>query len=104
MQAILLAFAICLFGVMVTVLLFSLAMGLEQEEDETQPATAPQLSTGQFFLDEAMDPTTGTGPPANSVLLELERHVRKEHEAAEVFLRGPSAETLHAPSDSPLWH
>ena len=103
MQAILMAFAICLLGVMVTVLLFSLAMGLEQDEDEVQPSAANQLPPGQFFLDEALQAAAEPGAPTNSILLQLEQHVRKEQQAAEEFLQGPSPESLHKPSDSPFW-
>lgn len=103
MQAILMAFAICLLGVMVTVLLFSLAMGLEQDEEEIQPAANSQLTPGQFFLDEALQAVGEAEPPTNSILLQLEQHVRREQQAAEEFLQGPSAESLHKPTDSPFW-
>ena len=103
MDVLLISFSLCLLGVMVTVLLFSIAMRPDEEEEPNTPRKNSAPSEG-FFLDGA----TGSHPqpeaPSNSILLDLERHVRIEQEAAKTFLEGPSPESLHAPSDSPLWH
>lgn len=103
MDAILISFAICVLGVMVTVLIFGLAMRPEAEEEV---GTADDLSPSkeQFFMsDGGVAPGEGS-TATNAVLLDLERHVRTEQQAAEAFLRGPSTDSLHAPSDSPFWH
>jgi hypothetical protein len=104
MDVILISFSICVLGVIVTVLLFSIAM--RPGDEEVEPSATRKLSAPSegFFLEEVADQTVGPEAPTNSLLLELERHVRMEQEAAKVFLRGPNPESLHAPSDSPLWH
>lgn len=103
MDLILISFSICVLGVMVTVLIFSLAMGSRDEEkDATASRTATEPSEA-FFLEESADSEPSPEVPTNALLLELERHVRMEQEAAKTFLRGPNADSLHAPSDSPLW-
>ncbi|MBT8396583.1 MAG: hypothetical protein HKO65_19590 [Gemmatimonadetes bacterium] len=104
MDVILISFAICILGVMVTVLLFAVAMRPDEQEDESTSRREPQKPYGRFFLEESPESNSDPQAPNNAILLDLERHVRTEHEAAEAFLRGPSADLLHAPSDSPLQH
>ena len=106
MQAILMGVAICLFGVAVTVLL--VAVAFRQEEDTESPAESKQgkrtsFTAEQFFLANPADLHLEPGAPMDPLLLKLQRHVQLEHEAAETFLRGPSVDSLHAPSSSPLW-
>lgn len=103
MDLILISFSICVLGVMVTVLIFSLAMGSRDEKEEPNATTRDPRPTEAFFLEESADPEGSPEVPTNSLLLELERHVRMEQRAAKTFLRGPNADSLHAPSDSPLW-
>ena len=104
MDLLLISFAICVLGVMVTALLFAVAMRPESEEDEPTPRVRLQSPAEQFFMEEKADSTADPQVPTNALLLDLERHVRSEHAAAEAFLRGPTADSLHAPTDSPLWH
>lgn len=108
MDAILISFAICVLGVMVTVLIFAVAMRPQDDEAVENPRPRPDLPSEQFFLDDSeRSDSRGqaeAGAPTNELLLDLERHVRTEHEAAQAFLRGPTPDSLHAPSDSPLWH
>ena len=104
MQAILMGLSICLLGVMVTVLLFSVAMRPSEEDQEGDgPAKLP-ATPEQFFSDEVMETVATSGTPMEVALLQLEQHVRMEQAAARLFLKGPSAESLQAPSESPLWH
>jgi len=103
MDVLLISFSLCLLGVMVTVLLFSLAMRPHDEEEPTVQRK-PTVPSEGFFLEGADEPHTQREAPSNSLLLELEHHVRSEHKAAETFIQGPNPDSLHAPSDSPLWN
>jgi len=102
MDVILISLAICILGVMVTVLLFSVAM--RPEENEAAPRSKHETPSERFFMEEWAESKPNPEAPSNALLLDLERHVRTEHEAAKAFLRGPTPDSLHAPSDSPLWH
>jgi hypothetical protein len=101
-QPILIIFAITFIGVIAAGLLFSVAMRGRREEDETKTTTTVPTSTGHFFLDEGAGPETGPHIPSDGLPLQVERHVRLEHEAAEGFARSPNADTLQAPSPSDL--
>ena len=102
MQPILISFSIILVGVIAAVLLFSVAMRSRGEGEETQPPGATPTSPGKFFLDEGGGPDAGSSIPADALPLQVERHVRLEHEAAEGFVRTPNADTLQTPSASDL--
>ena len=100
MQTILMGVAICLFGVVVTVLLVAVAFRQESNGDTTaepDPTKRQSLTGEQFFLEGTSDPSVEAEVGGDPLLLKLQRHVRVEHEAAETFLRGPSVESLHAP-------
>ena len=103
MDVILISFVICFFGVMVTVLLFTIAMRPTDEEEPEAPKEKPAPSEG-FFMKDRTDEGGSPGASSDSLLAKLHRHVRSEHEAAEKFLKGPSLDSLHAPSESSLWH
>jgi len=103
MEAILIIFSICVIGVIATVLLFSVAMRSRGEEEGPQASEGLSSPTGRFFLEEIRDPGPRGSIPADALLLQLERHFRLEEQAAVSFLEGPSVESLHAPSFSPLW-
>ena len=103
MEAILITFSICVIGVMATVLLFSVAMRSRGEEEEPQASEGLPSPTGRFFLEETPGFRAHVSIPADALLLQLERHFRLEEQAAVSFLEGPSLESLHAPSFSPLW-
>ena len=104
MDAILISFAICVLGVMVTVLLFAIAMRPEKEKEEAAPEPKAPYASESFFLEEATGVPAEPQAPTNALILDLEQHVRGEQKAAEVFVRGPNPDSLHAPTDSPLWH
>jgi len=102
MQLILIIFAITVIGIIAAGLLFSVAMRGRGEEDETWTSTPAPTSPGHFFLDEGADQGAEPHVPADALPLQVERHVRLEHEAAEDFVRAPNTDTLQAPSDSDL--
>ena len=104
MQAILMGFSICFLGVMVTTLLFAIAMRSDDEEPESQNQVKHPLASEQFFSDEVVAAEPLAESALEVTLLQLENHVRMEQEAAKLFLQGPSAESLHAPSESPFWN
>ena len=103
MEAILITFSICVIGVIATISLFSVAMRSQGEEEEPQASEGLPSPTGRFFLEEIPNPGAHGGIPSDALLLQLERHFRLEEQAAVTFLEGPSLESLHAPSSSPLW-
>lgn len=72
------------------------------EEDETRTSTPAPTSPGHFFLDEGAEPGAEPHSPSDELPLQVERHVRLEHEAAEDFVRAPNTDTLQAPSASDL--
>ena len=102
MQSVLIIFAITFIGVIAAGLLFSVAMRGRGEGDETKTSTPAPTSPGHFFLDEGADPGAEPHIPADALPLQVERHVRLEHEAAEGFVRTPNKDTLQAPSASDL--
>lgn len=104
MDVILISFAICLLGVMVTVLLFAVAMRPKDEGEAVAPPKKPATSPEGFFMEEETDPPSEPEAPTNSLLSKLERHIRMEHKAAETFLEGPSVDTLHARPNPLPWH
>ena len=103
MEPILISFSICLLGVMVAVFLFSVAMRGKAVEDEAQSGERPPSPHRGFFLEEDPDSPPTAGLPSESILLQLERHFRMEESAATSYLEGPTIESLHAPSFTPLW-
>jgi hypothetical protein len=103
MEAILITFSICVFGVMATIFLFSVAMRSRGEEEGPQASEGLPSPTGRFFLEGIPNPGAHGSIPTDTLMLQLERHFRLEEQAAVSFLEGPSVESLHAPSFSPLW-
>ena len=103
MQPFIMSLSLCLLGFAVCVLTFAAAMG-RNEDEESERASQPGTKEEQFFLGEVHPPAPQPGEPANALLLRLRAHVRSEQAAAEAFLDLPNAESLHAPTESPLWH
>jgi hypothetical protein len=54
-----------------------------------------------FFADDR-SPTQRSAVPLDVLLLQIERHVRLEHAAAESFQHAPTIEALHTATTSPL--
>jgi hypothetical protein len=104
MALLLIFLATCLFGVTLAAISFSIPMQVGEEE---APADAPVRTAtpdARFFLPETAVVPVEADSPLQSILSQLEDHVRNEHAAAEEFLRGPSPESLHAPNQTPLWN
>ena len=104
MDVLLISFSVCVLGVMVTVLIFAVAMRPNEGEEEPSKNRNHSAPSEGFFLKEGADSNPSPEKKASTFQLEFERHVRMEREAAETFLKGPNPDSLHAPSDSPLWH
>jgi hypothetical protein len=101
MFLILIGLALCVFGVMMSVLLFFLISDRPQEGHLTLEKTRPTPSEGSFWLNRAEADRTDAGP-IEGRLADIEEHVRKETRAAKAFLMGPTSDSLHAPPESPL--
>ena len=54
-----------------------------------------------FFADDR-SPNQRAAVPLDVLLLQIERHVRLEHAAAESFQHAPTIEALHTATTSPL--
>lgn len=106
MALVLIFLATCLFGVTLAAISFSIPMQTAEAEEEV-PAEAPVRAAtpdARFFLPETAVVAVEADSPLQAMLSRLEDHVRKEHAAAEEFLRGPSPESLHAPNQTSLWN
>jgi hypothetical protein len=103
MQPLIMSLSLCLLGFAVCVLTFAAAMGGRNEE-ASDSAEATRTKGEQFFLDEVPQTTVEVEAPMETWASRLRTHVRLEHEAARAFLDLPNADSLHAPTDSPLWH
>ena len=103
MQPLIMSLSLCLLGFAVCVIILALAMG-NREEDESEGSRPAQATGEQFFLDEGAPRVPGAEEEAQTLLTRLRTHVRMEQAAAQAFLDLPNAESLHAPTESPLWH
>ena len=103
MQPLIMSISLCLLGFAVCVLTFAAAMG-SKDEEEADDAASPRKRGEQFFLDEVPPPALELGDTAETFASRLRTHLRLEQEAARAFLDLPSVDSLHASTDSPLWH
>ena len=104
MVAVLILLATCLFGLTLTAIVFAIPVRSREAETLAEVPARPAVAYGHFFLDEAAAAEAGLGQPQEALLRQLEEHVRREHQAAEAFLQGPSAESLHATNETPRWN
>jgi len=104
MALVLIFLATCLFGVTLAAISFSIPMQAGEEETTADQPVRTAAPDARFFLPETAVIPVDAESPLQSVLSRLEDHVRKEHAAAEEFLRGPSLESLHAPNQTSLWN
>jgi len=104
MVAVLILLATCLFGLTLTAVVFAIPVQSREDEALAEASARPAVAYGHFFLDEAAAAGSALGRPQDALLRQLEEHVRREHQAAEAFLQVPSAESLHAPNETPLWN
>jgi len=103
MQPFIMSLSLCLLGFAVCVLTFAAAMGRTDEEESESPSL-PRTKGEQFFLEKLPPSVPNPAESSAAFLLRLRTHVRLEQEAAKAFLDLPNAESLHAPTESPLWH
>jgi hypothetical protein len=109
MEMFLMVLALSLLGVAVSAGLFAAATRDVRDQSVQAPRLAETLPAPRFFGDAAAPewPRAQALPPRvpiEALLLQLERHIRLEHAAAESFLQRPTRESLHSPTMSPLVH
>jgi hypothetical protein len=107
MEMLLMGLVLSFLGVIVCAGLFAAATANEralQAYGERRPA----LGAPRFFADDpatrASAPPPAAQVPLEVLLLQIERHVRLEHAAAESFHMYPTPEALHVRTSSPLVH
>ena len=106
MEMFLMALALSLLGVSVSAIAFTAAM---PDDSAGAAADAPPLGEplpadrAGFFLEQRW-PALDRQVPIEVLLLQIERHVRLEHAAAEAFQQAPTPELLHTRTASPLVH
>lgn len=102
MQVLLVVLSLWFLGMMLTALAFWAAAGEGDAEEAPVASRELWVPAEQFFLGEAEGLVPSSGSLVAVSLLQLERHVRLEHAAAERFLRVLTVESLYAPTSSPL--
>jgi hypothetical protein len=114
MEMFMMVTAVSLLGIVVTLGLFAFATGgsgaAEEQPAVRVPAAFPSLHAAatasgppMFFIDSPADKQRPK-VPIEVLLLQVERHVRLEQAAAELFLDAPTAKSLHTRTTSPLLH
>lgn len=95
-----------LFAATLTAVTFLLPFESDAVEAASEVVDPVQTVASQFFLEQAKVAAEGneTPFPMDSVLRQLEEHIRQEQAAAEAFLQLPTAESLHAPTQSAPWN
>lgn len=96
--------ATCLFAATLAAVSFLIPIQGVEQEAPSEAAEAPQIPPGQFFMEQVAAARLETSQPLDSILRQLEDHVRQEQAAAEAFLRGPSVESLHASVQQSPWN
>jgi hypothetical protein len=106
MEMFLMALALSLLGVTVSAIAFAAATQTGSAEPVPEAASARERFAEQesgFFVEQRW-PAIETQVPIEVLLLQIERHVRLEHAAAEAFQQAPTADLLHSRTASPLVH
>ena len=106
MEMFLMALALSLLGVTVSAIAFAAAANANAVEPEREfPVRVEPLAEHQagFFI-ESPPPAPARPVPIEALLLQIERHIRLEHAAAEAFQQAPTPELLHIRTASPLVH
>ena len=103
MEMFLSVLAISLIGVAVCAVLFVAATRPTQPFNLEPDERLLQIPS-RFFADDRLGAGASPVVPIEVLLLQIERHVRLEQAAAEMFRDSPTAEVLHAPTTSPLVH
>ena len=111
MEMFLMLFAMSLLGTAVSAALFAAAT--REERQQPAPRAEKRPADPQHFFVPGRDATASAdipgidvpspGPvPIETLLLQIERHIRLEQAAAESFHRRPTGESLHTRTASPL--
>jgi hypothetical protein len=105
MEMFLTALVLSVLGVAVSAIAFAAATREPEALPESAPAVRVPASPPMdgFFMDPAWT-TPQVQVPIEALLLQIERHVRLEHAAAEAFQQAPTPELLHIRTASPLVH
>ena len=106
MEMFLMALVLSLLGVTVSALAFSAATREEESPAGVPPSVREPVRQAEaaFFVDPAWTASPPQAVPIEALLLQIERHVRLEHAAAEAFRQAPASELLHIRTASPLVH
>ena len=73
-----------------------------EAQPEAQPERRLALEPSRFFASPAAKPAQDPSVPVEVLLSQIERHVRLEQAAAEAYLDGPTRDSLHSRTASPL--
>ena len=107
MEMLLMGAVLALFGLAVSCMAFGAATRTE-EEPAAAPAPQPELAKAaalpaRFFVEPAVVPVLAASRvPLETLLLQIESHVRLEQAAAESFMAAPTSALLHSRTISPL--
>jgi len=107
MEMFLMIMCMSVFSLAVTALAFGAATRPEKKEEVVPVEAKPVLaaSEAQFFVAPPPQVRPVVVPiPVEALLLQIERHIRLEHAAAESFVEDPTAALLHSRTSSPLVH
>ena len=103
MEMFLMVLVLSVVGVLVSGVLFAAAMREPAESGAPAFSAVAAQDEERFFM---LRPAVRTAPrvrvTADALVLQIERHVRLEHAAAEAFLQFPTFEALHMRTLSPL--
>lgn len=100
MEMFLMVLSLSVVGVVVSGVLFAVAT---RQQGESAPLVSMAAAADEerfFVLRPPVEPAGRVG--ADALVLQIERHVRLEHAAAEAFLQFPTVESLHMRTLSPL--
>ncbi len=98
--------ATALFAATLTAISYLLPFD-EPVAEATREVVEPiPVVASQFFMEqpEVASPGAEAPNPMDSILHQLEEHIRQEQAAAKAFLQLPTAESLHAPTQSSPWN
>lgn len=106
MEMFLMALALSLLGVSVSAIAFTAATRDDSggPAADTPPLGEPVVADRAGFFVDQQWPALDRQVPIEVLLLQIERHVRLEHAAAEAFQQAPTADLLHTRTASPLVH
>lgn len=104
MEMLLMGVCLSIFGLAVTCLAFRAAMPAEEQPPAIQPeAVKAAAAAPRFFVQPAPETSSVyASVPIETLLLQIENHVRLEQAAAESYLADPTSVLLHSRTISPF--